>query len=98
MMMELIQKYCCDQAIADTAPELSFVWDLAKQVKQRGCYCGLNQQISQNTATFNNIVQNLSEETIKKMATFFGRSEVCFGILESNKFSTKCYSIVKLAP
>lgn len=92
MMMELIQRYSQDEKIAELVPELNFLWGLAKRVKQQGCYCGLNREISAYTPEFNQIVENLAQGTIKELCQFLNRNELCFGILKPNKFYTKCYS------
>jgi len=92
MIMELIERYRCDEKIAESAPELAFIWELGKRVKKQGCYCGLSGEIAKLADSFNNIVENLSQETVMKMLKFLNKDELCFGILKPNQFYTKCYS------
>jgi hypothetical protein len=91
MIMELIQKYISNPKIEHAIPELSFLWTIAKEVKKKGCYCGVNNKIFLIAPQFNQIISNLSPNQAQIIAKFFGKEKICFGFINGNRFEQKCY-------
>lgn len=88
---DFIGKYQQDENVFKDIPEFSFIKPVAAKVKQQNCFCGLGEQMNRATLTFNDIVNDLSEETINKIRVLFQTETVCFGIQVQGGFSTRCY-------
>lgn len=91
MILELIQRCTKDTNILDKLPEFDFLKPIVEKVKKRGCFCGVNQELTNLISQFNEVVKNLTEEMVKKITTIFNINKLCFGIIENAKFEIKCY-------
>lgn len=91
MAMDLVKRYVSNPSIKNQLSEFDFIWAVGQIVKDKGCYCGINQQVANITPQFNAIVENLTPELVSKISNVLGRQPLCFGILKGHKFETKCY-------
>jgi hypothetical protein len=89
---DFVNKYVTDQNIFSFLPEFSFIKPVAAKVKEKGCTCGLNQEIQRVTAIYNDFVDSVDVDLAQKVAVTFNLDKVCFGIQDAQgNYSVKCF-------
>lgn len=88
---DFMSKYKSQDNLFDVLPEFYFIKNVAQQAKEKGCECGLGEQINKAIMIFNELVPNLDSSIVMKVGNVFGVQKVCFPIQTQTTFSIHCY-------
>ncbi len=59
-------------------PELSFISDLGREVKKRGCFCGLGPRVRDTNIQYGALVRNMEPDLVTRLKKLFNLEQICF--------------------
>ena len=92
---DFISQYEADQTLYDFLPEFFFLKSISEKHKEKGCFCGLGEELRAATQMFNTFVPNLSDGLVEKVRILFNRENpLCFALQlqDGGGLEIKCFS------